>query len=65
VGTVTAGFPVKIKRTTIDFQINVTNVFDYDDPVFTSVSTIGAVAYKQAYNYVTPRTIQLTTTLKF
>jgi outer membrane receptor for ferric coprogen and ferric-rhodotorulic acid len=65
VGTVTAGFPVKFGRTSIDFQLNVTNVFDYDDPVFTSVSTIGTVTYKQAYNYVTPRTIMLTTTLKF
>jgi len=65
VATATAGYPIKWGKYVADLQINVTNLFDYDKPVFTSVTTITGVTYKQAYTYVTPLTAQLTATFKF
>jgi outer membrane receptor for ferric coprogen and ferric-rhodotorulic acid len=65
VTTASLGYRVKIYRKPVDIQINVSNLLDFKDPVYSGTGTSGGVVYLNAYSYVEPRRIQLTLSTTF
>lgn len=72
--TLTAAYPVKLGRTTVEFNLTVGNAFDYDKPVYTQsglrayqgdVSSPARQTVPIAARYVEPRTFRLSATCKF
>ncbi len=61
----TLGYNFKFRRLPVDLQLNVSNVLDYDDPVYTAVSVFGGNVYRNAYYYEEPRKATLSTTVRF
>lgn len=49
----------------LDVQLNVTNAFDYDDPLVNGTFNRNGVSIPYGYKYAIPRSIRLTTTLRF
>lgn len=72
--TLTVAYPVKFGKTTVEFNLTVSNVFDFDDPIY---SQSGLRAYQGnvasparetvpiAAGYVEPRTFRLSATCRF
>ncbi len=67
--TASAGYDFKVRRVPINVQLNVSNLLDYDKPVYTGVSNTLAIANRVAigngYFYDEPRKARLTTTVRF
>jgi len=60
VTTATMGYGLKMFRRPVDLQLNVTNLFDYSEPVYNGTATFSGVAYLNGYSYVEPRRVMLT-----
>jgi outer membrane receptor for monomeric catechols len=52
-------------RRRLDLTLNVSNLLDYDDPVFSNTTTYLGVPYRNGYTFVEPRKAMLNATLHF
>lgn len=59
------GYSTKLWKHDVDLQLNVTNVFNYDKPIFTSLTTLNGVNYRNAYYYAAPRNFVLSMRVGF
>ena len=73
-GTATFGYPVKIGRHKIDFNLSITNLFNYDLPLYNTAGLRAAngdlasparVSYPRYFSYTTPRSFRLSATKTF
>lgn len=74
-GTATLGYPVKIYgNRKIEFNLSITNLFNYDLPLFTTtglrapngdLSTPARTTYPTRYSYTIPRSFRLSATHQF
>jgi hypothetical protein len=73
-GTATIGYPVKIARHKIDFNLSITNLFNYDTPLYNSIglraregdlTSPARVSYPRYFSYTTPRSFRLSATKTF
>ena len=72
IASLTAGYSFKVGKLPVDLQANISNLFDYSQPIFYNVayaaataSSTSGVAYKNSYNYVQPTTLSVSLTLHF
>jgi outer membrane receptor for monomeric catechols len=63
--TLTLAYYRKYKRHSLYAQMNITNLFDYDRPVFVGVGVYQGKAYRNTYQYIEPRKLSLSATLTF
>lgn len=63
--TALVGYSFKWNNIRWDAQVNVSNVLDYDEPIYTGVNTIANVNYKGGFFYLEPRKTTLTLSMKF
>ena len=72
--TATVGYPVKIARHKIDFNLSITNLFNYDTPLYNSIglraregdlTSPARVSYPRYFSYTTPRSFRLSATKTF
>ncbi len=52
-------------RRRLELTLNVSNLLDYDDPVFSNTTTFRGVPYRNGYTFVEPRKAMLNATLHF
>jgi hypothetical protein len=73
-GTATVGYPMKIARHKIDFNLSITNLFNYDTPLYNSIglraregdlTSPARVSYPRYFSYTTPRSFRLSATKTF
>jgi hypothetical protein len=73
-GTATIGYPVKIARHKIDFNLSITNLFNYDTPLYNpiglraregDITSPARVSYPRYFSYTTPRSFRLSATTTF
>ncbi len=74
-GTATLGYPVKLfNRHRVDFNLSVTNLFNYDRPLYNTIglraregdlASPARVSYARAFSYTTPRSFRLSSTYSF
>ena len=66
--TATAGYDFKVRKVPVNVQLNVSNLLDYERPIFTGTTT-NAVTNNRAvgngYFYEDPRKVTLVTQLRF
>ena len=66
--TASAGYDFKIRKTPVNVQLNVSNLLDYERPIFTSTTT-NAITNNRAvgngYFYEDPRKVTLVTQIRF
>jgi outer membrane receptor protein involved in Fe transport len=48
-----------------ELTLNISNLFDYDDPVFNSTSSYRGTTYRNGYTFIEPRKAMLTMTVPF
>jgi outer membrane receptor protein involved in Fe transport len=58
-------YNTKILKVPVTFQINVSNLLDYSDPMFTGVTVYNSKAYQGMYYYVPGREATLTVRFTF
>ncbi len=65
--TATAGYSMKLGNYPVDFNLRFGNLLNYQEPTFRKgdVDVIGGVAYRNGYYWTVPRSVQLTTTVRF
>ncbi len=72
--TATVGYPVKIAHHKIDFNLSITNLFNYDTPLYNTIglraregdlTSPARVSYPRFYSYTTPRSFRLSATKTF
>jgi outer membrane receptor protein involved in Fe transport len=66
--TATAGYDFKVRKIPVNVQLNVSNLLDYERPIFTSAATHAITnnrAVGTGYYYEEPRKFTLVTQLKF
>jgi len=65
--TTSLGYSMKIRGIPVDFNLRMANALDYQEPIYraNSVSTISGVVYRNNYYWPVPRSVQLTTTVRF
>ncbi|HLP24080.1 MAG TPA: hypothetical protein VK477_00280 [Acidobacteriota bacterium] len=65
--TVTFGYSRKIAGVPVDFNLRIANALNYQEPIFraNSVVTIAGQVYRNNYYWPVPRSVQLTTTVRF
>ena len=72
--TATIGYPVKIVRQKIDLNLSITNLFNYDLPIYNTVgiratngdiSTPARTTYPRFFSYTTPRSFRLSATYTY
>ncbi len=61
----TLGYRHKYTRFTLDASLNVSNLLDYDEPVYSGVTIYQNAAYRGSYTYIDPRVATLTIKLTF
>ncbi|MBI5380313.1 MAG: hypothetical protein HZA31_00270 [Opitutae bacterium] len=60
------GYRTNLFKVPVDFQLNVTNLLDHADPIFTGTTQLASgVVYRNQYFYQPPRQLRFTTTLSF
>jgi outer membrane receptor protein involved in Fe transport len=59
------GYTLKLRRRPIDLQLNVTNLFDYADPVYTGTNAYLGATVRTGLYYFDPRKVMLTATHRF
>ena len=74
-GTATIGYPVKLfGRQKVDLNLSITNLFNYDTPLYNSIGLRAAngdltssarVSYPRYFSYTTPRSFRLSATRTF
>ncbi len=60
-----AAYKFKVRRFPCEVRLNVTNLFDYSDEVYTSVAIYQGRAYRNNYYYIPARETMLTLSLKW
>lgn len=65
IATALVGYRVKVAGESIDVQLNVNNVFNYTQPIYSSITTLNGVNYKNAYYYAAPRNFVVSARLHF
>jgi outer membrane receptor protein involved in Fe transport len=63
--TAFVGYGFKAFRRVVELQLNVSNLFDYNDPVYTNVLVYSGATYRNGYFYVDPRKATLSCKLTF
>ncbi len=63
--TATLGYNFKWMKNSWDVQLNVNNLFDYDDPIYRNTANYRGTIIPSAYHYIDPRQVILTATLRF
>lgn len=63
--TATLGYPVKVFGRQVDLSVNVTNLLDYDKPVFNGVTVYSGVTYRNTYTFVEPRKAVFSAAIRF
>jgi outer membrane receptor protein involved in Fe transport len=58
-------YKFKIRNQPVTIQANVSNVLDYEKPVYTSVAIYKNVAYKNNYYYIPPPEVLFSFKTKF
>lgn len=58
--TGTASYRTKLAGKPVTFQVNVSNLLDYREPIFKSTTVYQGVSYRNAFNYLEPRNVSLT-----
>lgn len=61
--TATTGYTFKLRNRNVRLQLNVNNLFGYDDPYYTGIRTLAGRNYRDAFYYLEPRKFVLTATL--
>jgi hypothetical protein len=74
-GTATVGYPVKLfGRRKVDLNLSITNLFNYDQPLYNAtglrpangdLSSLARVTYPRFYSYTPPRSFRLSATYGF
>lgn len=59
----TAGYSIKAFQKNIRLQLNINNLLDYDEPVFTGIGTRNNRNYRNGFYYIEPRKFLLSATL--
>lgn len=72
--TATVGYPVKIARRKIELNLSITNLFDYDKPLYNNtglrapegnLASPARITYPRYFSYTTPRSFRLSATYTF
>jgi outer membrane receptor protein involved in Fe transport len=63
--TAMAAYNTKIGKIPVTFQLNVSNLLDYADPIFTGVTVYNSKAYRGMYYYIPGREATLTIRFTF
>jgi outer membrane receptor for monomeric catechols len=63
--TATASYRFKLRNIPTTFAVNISNLLDYDDPIYSSVGVYQGFVYRNGFRYVDPRRATFTATLKF
>lgn len=64
--TASLGYSMKVRDHPVDFHLSVSNVLNYQEPIYRQgVTVVNNVAYRSAYYWPVPRAAQLTTTVRF
>lgn len=65
--TATVGYSLKLGDYPVDFNLRVGNVLNHQEPIFRKGGTraINGVVYRNTYFWTAPRSVQLTTTVRF
>lgn len=58
--TGTASYRTKIMGQPVKFQLNISNLLDYRDPIFKRTTVYQGAAYRNSFNYLEPRNVTLT-----
>jgi hypothetical protein len=73
-GTATLGYPVRVFRRKVELNFSITNLFNYNRPIYNStglraasgdLSSISRVTYPRTYSYVVPRSFRFSATHQF
>lgn len=59
----TAGYTVKAFQKNVRLQLNINNLLDYDEPVYTGIGTRNNKNYRNGFYYIEPRKFVLSATL--
>jgi outer membrane receptor protein involved in Fe transport len=68
------GYSIRVRKVPVDLQMNVSNLFNYDYPLFYNVAVAGSTgnnptvvgaAFRSGYDYVQPRTFAFSGSVKF
>jgi outer membrane receptor for monomeric catechols len=59
------GYRFNVKKVPVDVQVNISNLLDYDKPVFNGVTVYQNVAYRGAFYYVAPLAATFTANIRF
>jgi iron complex outermembrane receptor protein len=65
VATGTLGYSLKMGGTPVVLSLNVSNLFDYREPVFSGVAVYLGATYRNAYTFIEPRKTTLSVALRF
>lgn len=67
--TATLGYSLKVRTVPVDLQLNVTNLLDDDEPVYTGTASFnpgsGNVTFRNGFYFPDPRKATLTATIRF
>ncbi len=63
--TGTLGYSFKFQGNPVDVQLNITNLLNDQEPIYTGVSTFSGVAYRSAFYFPEPRKATVTVTMRF
>ncbi|HEY1109687.1 MAG TPA: hypothetical protein VGE76_13660 [Opitutaceae bacterium] len=64
--TGTIGYSLKIRSHPVDFNLRASNLLNYAEPIYRQgLAVVNGVAYRSAYYWPVPRSVQLTTTVRF
>jgi iron complex outermembrane receptor protein len=60
------GYSLKIRDYPVDFHLSVSNLLNYQEPIYRQgLTVVNGIAYRSAYYWPVPRAAQLTATVKF
>jgi outer membrane receptor for monomeric catechols len=59
------GYRFNVKKVPVDVQVNISNLLDYDKPVFNGVTVYQNVAYRGAFYYIAPRAATVSANIRF
>jgi hypothetical protein len=65
--TATAGYSLKLGRHPVDFNLRFSNLLNHQEPIFRHGGTrvLNGEVYRNTYYWPVPRSVQLTTTVRF
>jgi outer membrane receptor for ferric coprogen and ferric-rhodotorulic acid len=64
--TATLGYSLKVREHPVDLHLSFGNVLNYQEPIYRQgLTVVNNVAYRSAYYWPVPRSVQFTTTVRF